>query len=149
MRELVCAALIVIGTLFMILGALGLLRLPDFYMRMSATAKTSTLGVSFFMLAVAVYFDDVGVVGRSLAVIVFIFITTPVSAHILGRAAYLDGVPRWPGTVKDELRGKYNRITHVLAGNESAFAGDKAASAQSPPPEEMPDVTIEDEDKKD
>jgi multicomponent Na+:H+ antiporter subunit G len=115
MREWIALGLVMIGTLFMLTGALGLLRLPDLYTRMSATAKTSTLGVGAYMLAAAFWFEDVGVTGRAMAVIAFVFITNPLSAHMLGRAAYLDGVPLWEGTVKDELKGRYDVARRALA----------------------------------
>jgi multicomponent Na+:H+ antiporter subunit G len=44
------------------------------------------------------------------------FTTTPVSAHMIARAAYLSGVPLWEGTLSDEMRGRYDPETHALSG---------------------------------
>jgi hypothetical protein len=48
-------------------------------------------------------------------VVVFIFVTAPVAAHMLGRAAYVSGVPLWEGTLSDDLKGRYHATTHSLA----------------------------------
>lgn len=103
-----------IGAFFMLLAGIGLLRMPDLFLRMSAATKASTLGVGFMLLAAALYFDELGTTSRSLATIVFILITAPVAAHRIARAAYFDGVPLWQGTQRDDLRGHYDRRTHEL-----------------------------------
>jgi multicomponent Na+:H+ antiporter subunit G len=95
MIEVVCAALLIIGALFLLLAAIGITRMPDLLMRMQTATKASTLGVGCMLLAVAVYFHDFGVAMRALLVIVFFFITAPVAAHMIGRAAYFVGVPLW------------------------------------------------------
>lgn len=102
------------GTFFMLLAGIGLLRMPDLFLRMSAATKASTLGVGFILLAAALYFDELGTTSRALATIVFIFLTAPVAAHRIGRAAYFDGVPLWRGTQRDDLSGQYDQRTHEL-----------------------------------
>lgn len=99
----------------MLLAAVGLLRMPDLFSRMQAATKTSTLGAGSMFLGVAVFYGDLGIVSRSLLVIAFLFLTLPVSAHMIARAAYFVGVPLWEGTVVDELQGVYNPETHELA----------------------------------
>jgi multicomponent Na+:H+ antiporter subunit G len=95
-----------VGSLFMLLAALGVLRMPDVYIRMQATTKAATLGAGGLLLAVALYFEDVGVTSRALLALGFVFLTIPISAFMICRAAYLVGVPLWKGTVLDELRGQ-------------------------------------------
>jgi len=119
MRELLCAALMVVGATFMLLAALGLVRLPDVFTRMQAAAKASVLGAGSTLLAMAVYFGDFAVTARCLAVIAFFFITAPIAAHVLGRAAHILGVPLWEGTVVDELRGRYHPETHELSARDT------------------------------
>lgn len=114
MQEVVTAVLILIGTAFMFVAGIGIVRMPDLYTRMSATTKVATLGVGSALLAVAVYFNELGVTSRALATIAFVFLTAPVAAHMIGRAAYFTGVPLWEGTVLDELRGHYDLRTHQL-----------------------------------
>jgi len=119
-RELISALLLIIGTFFMVVAAVGVVRMPDLFTRMSATTKAATLGASFTLLGVAVHFDSLPVTAESLAIIIFLLLTAPVAAHMIGRAAYFDGVPLWQGTLYDELRGRYNEKTHRLSGSAGA-----------------------------
>ncbi|TVR89505.1 MAG: monovalent cation/H(+) antiporter subunit G [Saprospirales bacterium] len=104
MIELASAAVIIIGVLFILISAIGVVRLPDFYIRVSAITKAATLGVACIMLGVAIYFNDVDVALKASAIFVFLLITSPIAAHIIGRAAYEDGVPLWKKTAFDEFR---------------------------------------------
>jgi multicomponent Na+:H+ antiporter subunit G len=112
--DMVTAILLIIGTFFMFVGALGLLRMPDLFMRMSATTKSVTMGVSFMLIAVAVHFNELGLGTRALATIAFVFITAPIAAHMIGRAGYARQVELWEGTIADELRGRYDPETGEL-----------------------------------
>jgi multicomponent Na+:H+ antiporter subunit G len=87
------------------------IRLPDVFMRMHATTKAGTLGAGMILLSVAFVFGTVPVVARSIAIIVFIVLTAPVAAHLMGRSAYISRVPMWSRTFIDELRGKYDNQT--------------------------------------
>lgn len=104
MTQIVTAFLMVAGAAFCLLGAVGILRMPDIFTRMQAATKTGTLGVGFIMLAVAVHFQDLGVSVRSFLVIAFMFLTAPIAAHVIARAAYLVSVPLWKVTAIDELK---------------------------------------------
>ncbi len=114
MKEIISVILVITGSLFILISAIGLLRMPDLYMRMSATTKAATLGVGFVLLGTAIHFWEIGIVSRSLIIISFLMLTAPVAAHMIGRAAYFDGVPLWKETIYDELRGKYDDETHEL-----------------------------------
>ncbi|QNI02829.1 monovalent cation/H(+) antiporter subunit G [Halomonas sp. SH5A2] len=114
MIELIKGGLILVGAIFMFLAALGLVRMPDLLTRMHATTKAATLGASLIMLAVALHFAEVAVVARAFGVILFIMMTAPVAAHVIGRAGYFVGARLWSGTVKDELRPNYDPLTHEL-----------------------------------
>jgi multicomponent Na+:H+ antiporter subunit G len=106
--------LMLTGALLMALAGLGILRMPDTFLRMSATAKAGTLGAGLILLGAAIYFNDLAIYTRALAIVVFLMLTAPVAAHMIGRAAYFDGVPLWQGTVQDDLHGHYRRSTHTL-----------------------------------
>jgi len=114
LRELLVMFLMLAGAFFMFLAGIGLLRMPDLFLRMSSTAKAGTLGAGLILLGAAVHFNNFGVSTRSLAIIFFLLLTAPVAAHMIGRAAYFDGVPLWHGTVQDDLRGHYRSSTHTL-----------------------------------
>lgn len=108
MSELIVDALLVIGAIFTLLAGVGILRMPDLFMRASAAAKALTLGTGCLLAAVSFHFQEIGVVSRSALIIVFLFLTSPVSAHMISRAAYLAGVPLWKETFVDEMRERYD-----------------------------------------
>ena len=107
MNEILISILLVVGSFFMLVAGLGMMRMPDIYLRMSCSTKAATIGVGTLLFALALYFENLGVATRALATIGFIFLTAPVGAHRIGRIAYLVGVDLWEGTIKDELKGVY------------------------------------------
>jgi multicomponent Na+:H+ antiporter subunit G len=107
----------ILGSFLMFLAGLGLLRLPDVFLRMSAATKASTLGAGFILLAAALYFEDLGTTSRTIATVFFLLLTGPVAAHRIARAAYFDGVHLWEGTIRDDLYGHYDQKTHELEGD--------------------------------
>lgn len=108
MIEIIVTICITIGTAFMFIAGLGLLRMPDLYTRMSASTKASTLGSAFLLLGFALHFPELGLILRAFATCIFLFITTPVAAHMIGRAGYLNNVPLWDKSVCDDLQGYYD-----------------------------------------
>jgi multicomponent Na+:H+ antiporter subunit G len=115
MTDLIVAVLLVVGTAFMRLAAVGLLRMPDVYTRLQVSTKGASLGAASVLLAVPFFFGDPAIAVRAVLIILFIFLTAPISAHMLGRAAYIIGVPLWDRSVRDELRGRYNAETQELS----------------------------------
>jgi multicomponent Na+:H+ antiporter subunit G len=114
MNEILCCVLVLLGALWMLIAALGLVRMPELFTRMQAATKASSLGAGLILVAVALHFWDISVMTRAVATVIFIFLTAPVAAHVLARVAYLLGVPFWEGTVTDELRDRYDREAGVL-----------------------------------
>ena len=102
-RDLLAAALMLAGVVTAFLAALGLVRMRDVLTRMSATSKASTLAKMCVFLALAIAFDELGVAARSLAAVAFVFLTAPLAAHAIGRAAFALGVPLFPGTKVNEM----------------------------------------------
>ena len=96
------AILLVMGGFFVFVAGLGLLRMPDTFIRMHATTKAGTLGVGLMLCATMLHFADLTTTARGLIAIVFIVMTAPVAAHMLGRAAYKTGTPLWTRSVIDE-----------------------------------------------
>jgi len=97
-------AVILVGSLFALVAALGVLRLPDLYTRMHAASKAGTVGSSLMLLALAIVAGEIGVATRALAGIAFLLLTAPIAAHLLARAAYLAGSRPWEGTAIDEFK---------------------------------------------
>ncbi|PTQ81741.1 Na+/H+ antiporter subunit G [Nitrosomonas ureae] len=89
MLEYLLSFLILTGAIFTFIGSLGLLRLNDFYMRLHGPTKATTLGVGSLLIASAVFFSnrDAGLSLHEILITLFLFITAPVSAHLLAKAA--------------------------------------------------------------
>ncbi|MDO9151226.1 MAG: Na+/H+ antiporter subunit G [Methylotenera sp.] len=87
--EYLISFLILVGAGFTLLGSIGLARLPDFFMRVHGPTKTTTLGVGAMVMASAIYFSVTGdgISLHEIVATVFLFITAPVSAHLLTKAA--------------------------------------------------------------
>jgi multicomponent K+:H+ antiporter subunit G len=85
--EIVVSLLLIVGSFFTLVGAIGLARLPDFFMRLHGPTKATTLGVGGMLLASIVYTLDTGFTARDILIALFLFITAPVSAYLLGQAA--------------------------------------------------------------
>ena len=116
MGQLMGTILMIIGFFFIFIAGIGLLRMPDLYLRMSAATKASTLGLGLILLGAIAYFGELAVASRVVATIIFVFLTAPVSAHMIGRAAYSNGVPLWEETEIDELKGQYDEPAQILHG---------------------------------
>jgi multicomponent Na+:H+ antiporter subunit G len=87
--------LVVLGLVTMLLGSIGILRLPDFFTRTHAASKVDTVGIILLLLGFAVYEGFSLTAAKLLLVIAFVAITNPVAIHILGRAALRFGVKPW------------------------------------------------------
>ncbi len=98
--------LLILGNLLMLLAGIGLVRMPDVFIRMHASTKGASLGVSLLMIAAALYFQELGISTKAIITITFVFLTAPVGAHMLGRAAYCRKTPLWEHTVIDEAKGR-------------------------------------------
>lgn len=99
--EFILVGLVLLGGFFCFVAGLGVLRLPDVLIRMHASTKAGTLGSGLILAAVAVLFADLATVTRAVATIVFLLITAPVAAHMIGRAAFRSGVPMWRTKIED------------------------------------------------
>jgi len=98
------------GTAFMAIATVGLIRLPDLYTRMHGITKAGTLGIILVSISVAVHFGDLSVATRAVALIVFVLLTAPVSAHMIGRAGYLGEVALWSGTLFDQWNAGFDQL---------------------------------------
>lgn len=110
MMTILAALFLLGGTAFMLVAAIGLLRLPDLYTRTHAVTKAGTLGVGLVVVAAALAFTDLSVAARALLVLLFVLLTAPVSAHMIGRAGYLGNVPLWGNTAFDHWQVGYDEL---------------------------------------
>jgi multicomponent Na+:H+ antiporter subunit G len=89
--------LLTLGSIFLLTGAVGLLRFPDFYTRIHAGGIAETVGAGFILLGLLVRPDDwsPSVAVRLLVILAFLVLTSPTATHVLAQAARRDGVPVW------------------------------------------------------
>ena len=98
--ELAGEIVIVIGTIFLLLGCLGIFRFPDVYNRLQAGTKCTTLGA--FLTIIGVGIIQPGWFPKALLIALFILLTNPISSHALGRAGRKSHVALWEGSVVDQ-----------------------------------------------
>jgi len=111
--ELLGSIIALIGSLFIFLGAVGILRMPDVYNRMQAGTKATTLGSILTLTGIAIGHMFCGCGLKVFALIMFIVFTNPISSHALARAAHFAGIKLTDKTVKD-----------CLAQDEAEIEGD-------------------------
>lgn len=136
MIDAITAALLLVGALFTLLGALGLLRMPDAFTRMQASTKASTLGVGCLLVATALQLGDVASIARAGAIGAFLMLTLPVASHVIARAAYLSDSPLWEGTVLDQWREDRGPD---LESPRSSQPGPEAGADLAPPDRARPE----------
>jgi multicomponent Na+:H+ antiporter subunit G len=95
MIDVIAGSLIILGGIFAFIGALGLLRMPDVLIRMHASTKIGTLSTGLILAGCAVVFGSSEIVIRVVAIVLFILLTAPIGAHMMGRSVVSTGVPLW------------------------------------------------------
>lgn len=98
--------IMILGAVFMLLAAVGSVRMPDLMTRMHATTKAGAFGAGLMLIGVTLEFSQLDIQVRAIAILFFILLTTPVAAHAVGHAGYLTGAKLWEGTLKDDLQGQ-------------------------------------------
>lgn len=107
-----------LGSIFILIASIGIVRMPDFFLRLSVTVKATTLGVGFILLSSVMYFGELPVTTKALAIVLFLFLTSPVGAQLIGRVAYFSGTKLWKNSVLDELNEKFDKEKNTI-GSES------------------------------
>ena len=86
--EILVSIFLLIGAFFMLVGGIGMIRLPDLFMRLHAPTKSSTLGLGSFLIAAIIFAAFNGRFGfAEILITLFAFITAPVSANLMAQAA--------------------------------------------------------------
>lgn len=101
-----------IGVLLVLLTGIGLVRMPDIYMRMHASTKAGTLGIGLIALGVALELRSLEAALLCTLLVLFFGLTAPVAAHLIGRAAHASGAPVWERTVRDDYTRDGGRAAH-------------------------------------
>lgn len=100
----IVAVLLVAGSVFSLLAAIGVLRFPDLYTRMHAASKAGTIGSGLLLFAAGLYSLEFGVFLRAVAGFAFFVLTAPLSAHLLAKAAHATGHKLHDISTVDEMR---------------------------------------------
>ncbi len=108
--EIAIIIILALGSLLMLLGAIGLLRFPDIFMRMHAATKAPSLGAMLLLLGFVLYFTTWAIVIKAILIIVFIFITTPVASHAIGATAHQLKMKKWDRMKIDDLEEDKSKI---------------------------------------
>jgi multicomponent Na+:H+ antiporter subunit G len=103
--DVIASVLLLVGSALAVLAGVGLHRFPDVFARMHAATKPATLGLVLLLTGAAMQAEAAGDVAKLLLVVALQFLTAPVGAHMIGRAAYRAGTELSPDTVVDELAG--------------------------------------------
>ena len=98
------AILMLIGAAFIALAGLGILRFPDLYTRLHAASEAGPLGAGLILLGAGLSSADPWTILRALFGLVFLILTSPVSAHLLARAALKAGIELATITSINEFR---------------------------------------------
>lgn len=104
LQDILTIVLVLGGTIFMLVGSIGINRFPDFYTRAHASGKVDTLGILMFVSGLAVYQGISVDTIKLLLIIVFVAITSPVASHQLAYRALLLGLKPWGG--RDEKKNE-------------------------------------------
>lgn len=97
--------LLISGGILVFLSGVGILKMPDTFMRMQVATKASTLGLFLLLIALSIHFHRPEIYARCILIIAFIFLTGPVGAHMIGRSSYFIGMPVHDKTKIDEMKG--------------------------------------------
>lgn len=97
------AIFILAGSVVTFVAALGVLRLPDFFMRMHAATKAGVVGPSLLLVAAGFYDPSLSTWIKIFLAILFLLTTTPIAGHLIGKAGFVGGVELWGGTVRNDL----------------------------------------------
>lgn len=123
--------IMVLGAVFMLLAAVGSVRMPDLMTRMHATTKAGAFGAGLMLIGVTLEFSQLDIQARAIAILFFILLTTPVAAHAIGHAGYLSGAKLWEGTLKDDLQGQLRRPLDPLEAAAADATPNTPASEDS------------------
>lgn len=100
--HLVGSIITLIGSIFLFLGAMGILRMPDVYNRMQAGTKATTVGSIMTLLGIGIAHQEW--LAKLLLLILFILFTNPISTHALARAAHFAGIKLTERSIRDNLQ---------------------------------------------
>ncbi len=125
-------ALKIVGVGFLLLAAIGVIRLPDAFTRMHAATKAGTLGAGLVVIGAAMSLEGGMAIAVAIATLIILLLSVPIASHLLGRAAYISGAPFWQRTVSDALSETLPRGEDLSAGDRSSAVLDVSRVLAAP-----------------
>ncbi len=101
MSDLIGSIVILIGAVFLLLAAIGTVRMPDIYNRIQTGTKATTLGLVMVLVGVAIYHP--GWTWKLIVLVYFVILSNPATSHALARAAHRRSIFKTSATVVDQL----------------------------------------------
>lgn len=108
-REVGILALAWLGAGLIAIAAIGIVRMPDLFTRLQAASKASALGVAFLAMALSLRVGDIDVAFRAATLVLIVFLTAPIAAHLIARAGFVTRTELEEATVIDEAAGVEDR----------------------------------------
>lgn len=118
MTEVLAGILVLLGGAFTLLAGVGILRLPDVFIRMHASTKVGTLGSGLIMAGVAIHFGGSFVIFKAVLIVLFLLLTAPIGAHMIGRAALRIGIKPWG--IADAEKAETQAMIEAKGQNEKS-----------------------------
>ncbi|ASQ45753.1 monovalent cation/H(+) antiporter subunit G [Legionella clemsonensis] len=119
MNQIIALFAVSIGSFFIFIAAVGILKMPDIFIRMHAATKAGTLGCGLILIGATIYFLQIQVAIESFLTLIFIYITAPIASHLIARSAYAQNVKLSPSTTIDELSHYYQLASKNDNDNKS------------------------------
>lgn len=86
MDKVIISILILLGSFFILIASIGMVRFKDLYGRLHASTKATSFGILLLLVGVSIYFNDVQVYVKTLLIILFIYLTAPLAAHSISKS---------------------------------------------------------------
>jgi len=101
MVSIIISAFILLGSFFILVSAIGILRFKDLYGRLHATTKATSFGILLLIIGVSLFFNDITVYIKAFLIIFFVYLTAPLAAHSISKSFF-------PKNKKSENTKDYN-----------------------------------------
>lgn len=86
MAEIIISVLILLGSFFILIASIGMVRFKDLFGRLHASTKATSFGILLLLVGVSVYFNDVNVYVKTVLIVLFIYLTAPLAAHSISKS---------------------------------------------------------------
>lgn len=86
MNKIIVSIFILLGSFFILIASIGMVRFKDLYGRLHASTKATSFGILLLLIGVSIYFNDIQVYIKTLLIILFVYLTAPLAAHSISKS---------------------------------------------------------------